>query len=201
MAKTSSTRDQRSVIMKHAAKLFLQKGYHAATMDDLAAVVQLNKATVYYYFKSKANLLFDILLSSAEDALATIQDLPPDLPSDERLRRFIINTVVFLTDNSIDAGVFFQEESFLEQWLERGQVRMIRSRQRDFEAFAESLVRTGQKEGLFNPNLDCRVTSEAFLGMMHWHLRQHRRPGKRIPAREIAEQWAEMVLSGLVCRT
>jgi AcrR family transcriptional regulator len=201
MAKKASptTKDQRSVIIEHAAKLFQQKGYHAATMDDLAAAVQLNKATVYYYFESKANLLFEIILGVSEENLAMIRALPSDLPPQEMLRRFIVDTVVFLGQHPVESSVSFQEASFMDQWLGRDQVQMIRSRQREFEDHAASIVRAGQKDGMFDSELDSRLVAEALTGMVSWFVRWYR-PGGRMSPRAVGEQWSVLTLQGLVPR-
>lgn len=199
-ATITESKDQRSVIMQEAAKLFFQKGYHAATMDDLAEAVRLNKATVYYYFKSKANLLFEIIHTSQEEVLTMIQAAPSEIAPEDQLRQFIVDTVLFLAQHRVEAGVFFQEESYLDQWLSETQVEMIRSRQRKWEDLAESIVRNGQKHGAFDADLDCWVVAEVFLGMMHWFLRQNRRTSTKLPPRVVAEQWAQVILRGVVPR-
>lgn len=44
-----------------ALKLFVQKGYRATTIDEIARRGRLTKGAIYYYFKSKAQLLGEIL--------------------------------------------------------------------------------------------------------------------------------------------
>lgn len=47
---------RRETIMRAALQVFSQKGYAAATMDDIAGAAGLSKAGVYFYFSSKDNL-------------------------------------------------------------------------------------------------------------------------------------------------
>ena len=54
------SKDWRPVILHHASELFDQVGYHAATMDDLAAMVGLAKPSLYYYFRSKEAILYEL---------------------------------------------------------------------------------------------------------------------------------------------
>ncbi len=45
-------------IIAAAAKVFKEKGYHAATTRDIAAEVGIQQATLYYYISSKEELLY-----------------------------------------------------------------------------------------------------------------------------------------------
>jgi len=47
----------RKKIMKVATSLFAEKGFSAATVDEIASKAKVNKALIYYYFKNKDDLL------------------------------------------------------------------------------------------------------------------------------------------------
>ncbi len=53
--------DKRQGIMESAIAVFSRKGYHGATMEDVATEAGLGKGTLYLYFSSKEELLRDIL--------------------------------------------------------------------------------------------------------------------------------------------
>lgn len=60
--KRSSKRvDRRQMIRDEAARIFATRGYASSSLQEVADNVGLTKAAVYYYFKSKESLLFDIL--------------------------------------------------------------------------------------------------------------------------------------------
>ncbi len=54
---------RRNDILQAAEKLFFSRGYEGVTMDDIAREVELNKATLYLYFKDKESLFFAVVLS------------------------------------------------------------------------------------------------------------------------------------------
>jgi AcrR family transcriptional regulator len=54
--------ERRAQLIAAAADLFLHRGYHATTMDDIARCAGMSKKTVYQVFSSKSDL-FDGLLS------------------------------------------------------------------------------------------------------------------------------------------
>ena len=66
----------RERITKNALKIFAQKGYFRATVDDIAHATGVAKGTVYLYFKDKQDLYIatiDEHFSRAIAALAAIQ--------------------------------------------------------------------------------------------------------------------------------
>lgn len=56
---TISTKDK---IVNVATKLFLNKGYQIVSMDDVAKECDVTKATVYYYYATKADLFTDTMV-------------------------------------------------------------------------------------------------------------------------------------------
>ena len=53
---------RRQSIIDAAEKLFFEKGYDNVSMNDIAGVVELNRATIYLYFENKEALCFAVIL-------------------------------------------------------------------------------------------------------------------------------------------
>ncbi len=53
-------------IRESAATLFLEKGYQATSMDEVAAAAQVSKQTIYTHFASKEELFADLVLGNAD---------------------------------------------------------------------------------------------------------------------------------------
>ncbi len=77
------TRQRRVEILKSAAAAFRRRGYHGASMGEIAQALHMTKGSLYYYFKSKEEILFfchdyslDILLGMLERVEATGAALP-----------------------------------------------------------------------------------------------------------------------------
>lgn len=51
---------RRKDIVDAAEKVFFSKGYEIATVDEIAEVAELSKGTIYVYFKSKEDLLYEV---------------------------------------------------------------------------------------------------------------------------------------------
>lgn len=61
---TGKGQKQRNQIRAVAAHIFALRGYHGASMQQVATELDVNKATIYHYYKSKEEILFDILTYS-----------------------------------------------------------------------------------------------------------------------------------------
>jgi AcrR family transcriptional regulator len=79
-------------ILDIAAEIFSEKGYHDASIRDIAERAQMSLAGLYYYFRSKQELLFLIqdyafgsILTNLEESLRGITD------PQEKLRRIVLN--------------------------------------------------------------------------------------------------------------
>ncbi|WP_438432757.1 TetR/AcrR family transcriptional regulator [Gorillibacterium sp. sgz500922] len=55
------TADKRSLILEAAETCFTEKGYHAASMQDIAGQLNMAKGSLYFYFKSKEEMLVEIV--------------------------------------------------------------------------------------------------------------------------------------------
>ena len=53
----SSELEAKERIINAAVKLFAEKGFDGTTVSEIAEQAQVNKALIYYYFKSKADIL------------------------------------------------------------------------------------------------------------------------------------------------
>src|ERR1700744_5493363 len=67
---------RRRELLKAAAALFAERGYRATSMNDLAGRVGLSKPALYYYVRTKENLLielYDEVLRANTDSVAAIE--------------------------------------------------------------------------------------------------------------------------------
>lgn len=60
-------RDKRGDILKAASSCFLRYGYEKTTLDDIGKIVGLNKASLYYYFKSKEDICTEVIYKEANE--------------------------------------------------------------------------------------------------------------------------------------
>jgi AcrR family transcriptional regulator len=101
----------RDYLIEAAAQVFAERGFHGASLDEVAAAAGFTKGAVYSNFKNKEDLFMALLESHRQremDALhATIEG--SDIPAEARLPDF----VTLIRDQNIDLGsnwvVLYQE--------------------------------------------------------------------------------------------
>lgn len=59
--------ENKKKILKHSIKVFTEKGIYRATLADVAAAAGISKGTLFYYYRSKNELLYDILDISIQE--------------------------------------------------------------------------------------------------------------------------------------
>lgn len=72
--KKKEKENRRKYILAAAQKLFLSKNYDDVLMNDIANEVEVNKATLYYYFKNKEALYFAVVLRGVRILVEIIQN-------------------------------------------------------------------------------------------------------------------------------
>ncbi|HUO06280.1 MAG TPA: helix-turn-helix domain-containing protein [Candidatus Binataceae bacterium] len=76
--RAARTRDE---IVRAGLKVFSQKGFHGATMDDIALELDATKGLVYYYFNTKEDILAAIVANNpltvaVENLVAAVKEVP-----------------------------------------------------------------------------------------------------------------------------
>ena len=76
----------REDILEAAAQVFRQKGYHGASMEDIAKAVNLQKPSLYHHVSSKQEILLALLNRALELLLERISTISSqDITADEKI--------------------------------------------------------------------------------------------------------------------
>ncbi len=73
-------------ILRSALELFTEKGFHAATIAEIAARAGVAKGLIYNYFRSKDDLLLAIVEEQQRKVMDVFRSVPPEAVPAERLR-------------------------------------------------------------------------------------------------------------------
>ncbi len=89
--------EKRNVIFQAAIKVFSEDGYHRATMDKIALVSGVGKGSLYRYFKSKEDLLSELLSEKYEEIIKQFNIIfskePDPIRQIEELIRFWVSFI------------------------------------------------------------------------------------------------------------
>jgi AcrR family transcriptional regulator len=184
------TRDE---ILKASAHIFSQQGFHAASMQDIAEAVSLQKASLYHHFPSKQDILVALLDRALDIIIERLEEVvSKPLNPEDKLRQAMTTYLISLAENQDLASVLLLEHRSLEPEFRSHHI----PRRDRFEHIWRDLVSEGKDAGVFKcaqPSLAGR----ALLGVMNWTVTWYRRDGA-MPITEIADQFTDMFLHGLL---
>jgi TetR/AcrR family transcriptional regulator len=87
---TAASDDSRARVFRAAAAEFAARGYAGASVDRIARAARLNKAMIYYHFRSKSALYRAILRDMFGAVAARVQGVAASpAPPSEKVRGFI----------------------------------------------------------------------------------------------------------------
>lgn len=173
-------------LLQVAAKTFADKGYSATTLQGIANDLGMLKGSLYYYIRTKEDLLFELVRSVlvlAEERLA--ERVPDDGPPLERLEVLVREHVIFLIEHLTETTVYLHEADQLTA-NRRAELPV-----HGFIARLEKLLVDGKEDGTIRPDVDPRLGALTILGSANWVYRWYR-PGGTSSPQEIAEEIARM---------
>jgi TetR/AcrR family transcriptional regulator, cholesterol catabolism regulator len=182
-------------ICRIAARVFYEKGYDGASMQDIAEAVKLTKAGLYHHVGSKDRLLFeimnygmDILDESVLEKVKSIAD-----PS-EKLRQTIIghiNLVVRARD--LEITVILHENRSLKGALRK----KINARKKGYIHYLEDLIAQVQEQSGHKHVISPELAAFNLLGIINW-LYQWYHPDGPITQKELTHGCVEFFFRGLL---
>lgn len=183
----------RNRIMSVAALMFYQKGYAATSLDDIAKEANINKAAVYYYFKAKSTLLYEICVKAAKTILDADRPIVDrHMPAEQKLLNLVTNHLQFQSAHKGYAGLGGTVEiSYMPNILRKRYVGL----RDDYEAMFRRVLKEGIGQGMFAP-INVRLGSLFILGFLNsineWH-----DPDGEITSEEMIVQAYRFILAGL----
>ncbi|MGZ9234455.1 MAG: TetR/AcrR family transcriptional regulator [Anaerolineales bacterium] len=183
----------REDILEAAAQVFRQKGFHGASMQDIAKAVSLQKASLYHHVSSKQEILLALLDRALEMLLERISAIRnQDVPADEKLRQMVRAYLQILAENTDLSSVLLFEHRSLER---KQHARHVPNRDK-FEALWRAVLEEGVAAKLFKCD-DPALTTRAILGIMNWTITWYRPQGP-LKIDEIADHYSNLLLNGLL---
>ena len=184
-------------IVAAAARVFQTKGYHAATVRDIADEVGLLKGSLYHHCSGKEELLYLVVKEPIARTYREIGDIAAaDLSAAEKLRRAIAAHLEAFDRHYPHLFVYLRERESVKQRFRE----MIGFSPKDYECRWREILRQGIESGEFRPDLDVQVAAYGLLGMLNWSYKWYR-PGGRLTIRQVAEEFTALALAGISADT
>ncbi len=176
-------------IIKTAAKLFSEK----TSIRDISNTLNLSIATIYYYFKNKEDLLFNIINSIGEDLLNKIKNAINEFDDPlEGFRNMLFVHICSIKGNKDRIKVYVEEQNHLSKTYR--QIIYIQHRQ-IYDIYIEQLKNL-QRLKIINVD-SLPVLAFAIFGMVNWCYRWFKED-QGISIEGIAQRFIDFLFNGIL---
>ena len=186
---------RRAEIIKAAALVFRERGYEAATLNDVAARLGTDRASLYYYVRSKEERLqeigravLDVNLESAERVRKRKESAP------EKLETLVTQMLQSFDESYPHMYVYIEDIGRIAR-QDSAWARDVVESTRKYESILVDILTQGRREGSLRGDIPPRLGAYALFGMINWTHRWYR-PGSTFSPGEIAAAFTSIFLDG-----
>ena len=182
---------KRIEILRAAAAVFRRRGYHGASVDQIASALNMAPGNLYYYFRNKEEILYACHDFSLGLILKELKDVEEsELPPDRQMHRLIVAFVHLFIDVLHGTAWTLEVEALSPPLLKK----VIVKRDRIDKGFRK-IINDGIKADLF-ARRDAKLVSFVIFGAINWIPRWYD-PAGRATSHEIAQVFADYLVAGL----
>lgn len=184
-------------IIQAAVKVFAKNGFYNSKVSEIARAAKVADGTIYLYFENKD----DILIRLFEEEMAKIMEkvtaavaVAPDPAA--KLEAFALAHLKLVEDNQAMAEIIQveirQSSKFMKEY---DNVQF-----KEYLAMISGIIKQGQAQGVFNPDILPGVAKRAFFGALdemsrYWVLSSAKKYSIEVAAREISSYFLRGMLA------
>ena len=155
-----NARRRLSEVTDAAAKVFARRGYHGASTQDIADVLRIRQASLYYYFDSKEAALEAVCREGHQGYVERIRRIAESaISASEKVARVLLHHAA--PERRDFTLVFLRERRFLPLPARK----RIRAFEVQYERAIQRIIEAGIRSGEFRQDLDARMATLAVLGL------------------------------------
>jgi AcrR family transcriptional regulator len=183
--------NQRAKIVAIAAKIMSAKGYDGTSLQEIADLVGIHKSTIFHYFKTKEELLLEILKISVEEVTAKLKQIIANkkYSPEQKLQQAMRNHLKMLDKHIDNVNVYLAEMHFLS---EKNKQNYLLTR-KSYEKYFLEIVREMKKnDRRYFKGQNTKIVVFGILGMCNWVVKWYKKEGFYQPEK-IADIFYQMI--------
>ena len=191
MAKVAPSSDRRIEILKSAAAAFRRRGYHGASVDEIASALQMTKGNLYYYFTNKEEILYACHEYSLDILLPLMAEVQAEsTPADQKLRKLVLAFVHLILDELQGTALTLDPEALSPPLLKR-----IIAKRDKFDKGMREIIQQGIDQKVLNPG-DPKMIEFAIMGAVNWISKWYD-PAGPMSSEQIGQAFADYLVGGM----
>ena len=185
---------KRQAVLTVAAQLFNERGFHATSLDDIAARLHVSKPTLYYYVKNKDEILHGCVRQGIDMMLEGIE--ASRRAGGQAVDQLLACMRVYARIVTMDFGMCVIRVG--DELLPDDSRRELRRLKAEIDHEFRRLVAAGVAEGSIAP-CDPKMTAFVIAGALSWIGRWYK-PGGEYSPEQVAEQCIATLCAGVLQR-
>ena len=186
--------EKREAVLRAAVALFLEQGYHRATLNEVAERLNITKPALYNYFRSKDEILFECWAMGQERVDDFISSIDGEGGTGlVKLRKLVRAYAEVMATDFGASMVRFDVRDLSEKNSE-----VVRAGKRSIDHTFRRYITEGISDGSIKP-CDAKLSAFAIAGSLNW-IGHWYRPDGPLPPTTISEEFAVRLTEGLAHR-
>ena len=186
---TQKSAEKFNNIKNAAAKVFREKGYKEATLEDIAKEINMLKGSLYYYIDKKEDLLYAVVETPLNEMTKNLKGIvaSSDSPSN-KLKKAL--------KNHIDGFENYQSELFVwvsVEWFKTEFGGEIATLGDEYDQLFRKIIKEGVEKNEFRNDIDPKLITFAILGVFNYMQRWYS-PNNDFSFEDILNQFNAFVL-------
>jgi TetR/AcrR family transcriptional regulator, cholesterol catabolism regulator len=190
--------DTKTRLLDTAARLFRQQGYAAVSLRGIAAAENMQGGSLYYHFKSKEEIITDVLNIGIEivhqAVLGALADLPDSASQETRIRTAIQAHLRSLLEHSDYTSANVRIFGQVPSTVQKANLKVRRA----YEDCWKDILESAHRAGALGPDTDLNITRLMLIGALNATLEWF--DPKRGSVTALAERIADNILDGILVK-
>ena len=180
-----------------ALELFETVGFGATTVQEIVERAGVTKGAFYHWYRSKEHILESIHDLFIEHQLAIARTIiESDRSAADQLRDLILELFDTIEHHRGEITVFVREHRFLSE----DAMARVRPKRDELAEILTNVIVRGNREGEFREVVAPELLAFGIFGMCAWATEWYRPAGQHVPARDVGEMYANVLIGGLTSR-
>jgi AcrR family transcriptional regulator len=191
---TPSPLSRRDELLELAATMFAERGLRATTVRDIADSAGILSGSLYHHFKSKEEMVDEVLRGFLDWLFARYQEIIDTEPNPlERLKGLFMASFEAIEDRHAQV-VIYQDEA--KRLSDQARFSYVEERNKEQRKMWMDVLNQGIEEGYLRPDLDVDLVYR-FIRDTTWVSVRWYQPGGPLTAEQVGRQYLAIVLGGI----
>ncbi|MCC8981338.1 TetR/AcrR family transcriptional regulator [Bradyrhizobium acaciae] len=187
--------EKREAVLRTAVALFLEQGYHGATLNEVAKRLNITKPALYNYFRGKDEILYECWSIGNELVDDCIAETSAGGGSGlDKLRKLIVRYAELMTADYGKSLVRFDIRDLSEH-----NRKIVQTAKRRIDRAFRDYIAAGVEDGSVQA-CDPKLAAFAIAGSLNW-IGHWFQPGGELSGRAVAEEFAIRLTEGIAKTT